>query len=316
MKRRDNAPAPTLASVRAKNTSTAPETDLRWSVFYPKYNMENNMISSENLASLSSAGGNVIGSDGGKIGSIGQIYADDETNEPTWVTVKTGFFGSNESFVPLDSASQDGHDLVVPYTKDKVKDAPNVAPDGHLTPQEEDELYSYYELPSGAGYTGTNTDARTNTGNSIDADAGTADRDVVGHDTSGPTTDDAMTRSEEQLHVGTRTEETGRARLRKYVVTENVTTTVPVQREEVRLEREPITDANVGDAKAGPAISEEEHEVILHEERPVVEKETVPVERVRLEKDTVTEQHNVTKEVRKEEIELDDDSSTERRNDR
>lgn len=260
------------------------------------------MINTENLSALTTAGGNVIGSDGSKIGSIGQIYADDDTSEPTWVTVKTGLFGTHESFVPLDAATQDGNDVVVPYTKDKVKDAPRVAPDGHLEPAEEDQLYTYYER-SGAAYTGTD---RTTTEREATA------RGAVGHDTSGPTTDDAMTRSEEQLHVGTRKEEAGRARLRKYVVTENVTTTVPVQREEVRLEREPITDANRGDAMAGPAISEEEHEVILHEERPVIEKETVPVERVRLDKETVTEQHTVTEEVRKENIELDNDGRTSR----
>ena len=83
-----------------------------------------------------------------------------------------------------------------------------------------------------------------------------------------PTTDDAMTRSEEELRVGNdAARESGRARLRKYVVTEQVEMTVPVQREEVRVEREPITDANVGEATAGPDISEEEHEVVLHEER-------------------------------------------------
>ena len=104
--------------------------------------------------------------------------------------------------------------------------------------------------------------------------------------------------------MGTRSEEVGRARLRKYVVTENVTESVPVSREEVRLEREPITDANVGNALDGPAISEEEHEVTLHAERAVVEKEAVPVERVRLDKTTVTEQEQVSEGVRKEEIEL------------
>ena len=104
-----------------------------------------------------------------------------------------------------------------------------------------------------------------------------------------------MTRSEERLNVGTRSEEVGRARLRKYVVTENVTETVPVTREEVRVEREPITDANIGNAMDGPAISEEEHEVTLHAERPVVEKEAVPVERVRLDKETVTEQEQVAR---------------------
>lgn len=257
------------------------------------------MISTENLSALSTAGGNVIGSDGTKIGSIGQIYADDDTAEPTWVTVKTGLFGSHESFVPLDAATQEGNDIVVPYTKDKVKDAPRVAPDGHLEPEEEDQLYTYYERSGRTAYTDRDT-----------TDRETSARGAVGHDTSGPTTDDAMTRSEEQLHVGTEKQATGRARLRKYIVTENVTKTVPVQREEVRIEREPITDANIGAATSGPEISEEEHEVILHEERPVVQKETVPVERVRLDKETVTEEHTVTEEVRKENIELDDDGRT------
>jgi len=128
---------------------------------------------------------------------------------------------------------------------------------------------------------------------------------TVGRDTSGPTTDEAMTRSEERLNVGTRSEEIGRARLRKYVVTETATETVPVSREEIRVEREPITDANVGAAMDGPAISEEEHEVTLHAERPVVETEAVPVERVRLGKETVTDTETVSADLRKEEIEVD-----------
>jgi uncharacterized protein (TIGR02271 family) len=109
------------------------------------------------------------------------------------------------------------------------------------------------------------------------------------------------------VQVGTQRVESGRARLRKYVVTENVTQTVPVSHEEVVLEREPITDANIGNAMDGPAISEEEHEVVLHAERPVVAKEAVPVERVRLDTDTVTEQRTVTEQIRKEQIELDSD---------
>jgi uncharacterized protein (TIGR02271 family) len=121
-----------------------------------------------------------------------------------------------------------------------------------------------------------------------------------------------MTRSEERLNVGTEREATGRVRLRKYVTTENVTQTVPVQREEVRIEREPITDANRGAALSGPGISEEEHEVVLHEERPVVEKETVPVERVRLDTETVTDEVTVNEEVRKERIETDGDDAARR----
>src|SRR4051812_38909610 len=103
-----------------------------------------------------------------------------------------------------------------------------------------------------------------------------------------------MTRSEEELRVGTERRQTGTARLRKYVVTENVTQTVPVRREEVRLEREPITDANIDDAMDGPAISDEEHEVVLHEEQPVVDKRVVPKERVRLDKEAVAEDAQVS----------------------
>ena len=115
-----------------------------------------------------------------------------------------------------------------------------------------------------------------------------------------------MTRSEEELRVGTREPESGRVRLRKYVVTEEVQQTVPVRREEVRVEREPITDANVDQATTGPEISEEEHEVVLHQEEPVVEKRAVPKERVRLDKDTITEEEQISEEVRKEQIDVDD----------
>ena len=266
------------------------------------------MLAKEHIDDLLKRNGNVLSTDGAKIGSIGQVYADDENGQPTWVTAKTGLFGTSESFVPLEGARVEGDDVVVPYTKDQVKDAPRVDTDGHLEPTEEDRLYGHYGL-SGGGRTdataGRDADDR-------EADYADTNRGTVGHDTSGPTTDDAMTRSEERLNVGTEREATGRVRLRKYVTTENVTQTVPVQREEVRIEREPITDANRGAATSGPGISEEEHEIVLHEERPVVEKETVPVERVRLDKETVTDEVTVDEEVRKEHIETDGDNNTRR----
>ncbi len=260
------------------------------------------MISNEHIDRLLSGRGHVIGTNGEKIGGVGQVYTDDETGQPNWVTVKTGLFGTRESFVPIQEARVEGEDLVVPYTKDQVKDAPGVDPDGHLDPAEEDRLYEHYRLAGARGYTeaGTGTAGQAARGTGTDYDTGA--RGTVGHDTSGPTTDDAMTRSEEQLHVGKEREATGRARLRKYVTTENVTKTIPVEREEVRVEREPITDANRGAALDGPDISEEEHEVVLHEERPVVEKEAVPVERVRLDKETVRDEKTVNEEVRKEHI--------------
>jgi uncharacterized protein (TIGR02271 family) len=116
-----------------------------------------------------------------------------------------------------------------------------------------------------------------------------------------------MTRSEEELQVGTTQRERGRARLRKYVTTEQEQLTVPVQREEARVEREPITDANLDAATSGPEISEAEHEVVLREEEPVVEKRVVPRERVRLDTETVTEERQVGEEVRKEQIEVEGD---------
>jgi uncharacterized protein (TIGR02271 family) len=239
----------------------------------------------------------MVDADGDKIGTIESIYLDDQTSQPEWALVNTGLFGTRSTFVPLAQASASGGQVQVPYQKQLMKDAPNMDPDGHLSEQEEQELWRHYGLDYGSttGY--------------ADADRAATypDRDTVGRDVSGPTTDDAMTRSEEELRVGTQTRERGRARLRKYVVTEEQQVTVPVQREEVRLEREPITDANLDAATSGPAISEEEHEVTLREEEPVVEKRAVPKERVRLDTETLAEERQVSEQVRKEQIEVEGD---------
>ncbi|PFG38946.1 uncharacterized protein (TIGR02271 family) [Georgenia soli] len=258
------------------------------------------VISNDQYQTLMTGRTTVVGTGGEKLGTLGDIYFGDQSGTPQWATVNTGLFGTSHSFVPLDRATVAGDDLQVPYDKELVKGAPRVEADGHLSPTEEDELYRYYGLSDGyaAPAAGIGT---------ADATAGTGTTDAAGttgYDTSGPTTDTAMTRSEEQLNVGTASREAGRARLRKYVVTEQQTVSVPVSHEEVRIEREPITDANVGAATDGPTISEEEHEVVLHEEVPVVSKEARPVERVRLDTETVTEQEQVTEDVRKEQIEF------------
>jgi uncharacterized protein (TIGR02271 family) len=244
-------------------------------------------------------GATVVDLDGDKIGKLDEIYLDQDTNAPEWALVHTGLFGTKSTFVPLRGAEPTGDQVRVPFAKSQVTDAPGIEPGRELSQAEEAELYSYY----GLSYGQQRSDSGLPEGGSPGYDAGAP---TTGYDTSGPTTDSAMTRSEEQLRVGTRTEEAGRARLRKYVVTEHVTQTVPVQREELRIEREPITSANVGQAMDGPAISEEEHEVVLHQEVPVVTTEAVPVERVRLDTETVTEQHQVTENVRREEIELEE----------
>ncbi|MGQ7297024.1 PRC and DUF2382 domain-containing protein [Quadrisphaera sp. KR29] len=296
----------------------------------------------------------VIASDGSKIGKVGEVYLDDTTDRPEWVTVRTGLFGTSETFVPLAGATTTADDLQVPYTKDVVKDAPRTDADGQLTPDEEERLYRHYGLDAshgrpgadevtgttagttgaehlageGAGYAGgtgqhrgdyegmddlgaaqgtaglaatdrTSTD-RTGTGRGLGTE---------GHDTSGPTTDDAMTRSEERLEVGTQRREAGRARLRKHVVTETQTRQVPTSHEEVVVEREPITEANRGAATSGPELSDEEHEVVLHEEVPVVNTTVEPVERVKVGTREVAEERTVSADVRKEEIDLDADAA-------
>jgi uncharacterized protein (TIGR02271 family) len=256
---------------------------------------------------LSWRGQDAVDSDGDKIGKIEEIYLDAESNEPEWALVNTGLFGTKRSFVPLRNASPSGDGITVGFDKDTVKNAPKVDPDGRLSREEEAELYRHYSLDySDTGYSDT---SGSGTGRSdMSGTSGVSDTDT-GHDVSGPNTDDAMTRSEEELRVGKTERETGRARLKKYVVEEEVTQTVPVRREEVRVEREPITDANVDAATDGPAISEEEHEVVLHAEEPVAEKRAVPKERVRLDKDVHEEERQVGDTVRKERIDVDDEGA-------
>jgi uncharacterized protein (TIGR02271 family) len=238
-------------------------------------------------------GRTLVDRDGNRIGSIDAIYLDDQTGQPEWALVNTGLFGTKSSFVPLAQATQTGDEVRVPYDKQLVNDAPRVDPDRHLSEAEERQLWRHYGLDY------DRTTRRRATG-----------RDTVGRDTSGPTTDEAMTRSEEELRVGTASRERGRVRLRKYVTTEQVQQTVPVRREQARVEREPITDANLDAATSGPEISEEEHEVILREEEPVVQKRVVPKERVRLDKDTVTDEERVAEQVRKEQIDVHDEDGT------
>lgn len=241
------------------------------------------MISTEQLNELSLIGGTVVGPDGQKIGKFGQVFIDDRSGEPAWATVHTGFFGLSESFIPLSEAAIAGDTLSIPYDKQTVKDAPNIEPEGRLSEAEEQELYRYYSLAwddadQAAVQPGVpESEARTEYSR----------EDVREPVAGGP--EASMLRSEEQLHVGTENVETGKVRLRKHVVTEDVTRTVPVSHEEVRLEREPVADAPAAGA--------------LGDELAADEKSTEPVERVSLEKEAVTEEERLKAELRKEQVE-------------
>ncbi|GGS23232.1 photosystem reaction center subunit H [Streptomyces aureoverticillatus] len=258
---------------------------------------------------------------GDKIGSVQQVYLDDQTGRPEWVTVKTGLFGMKESFVPLAGARREGDDLKVATTKDVVKEAPRVDADQHLDPSQESELYAHYGLTQTPAAPGMGTAAqRPATGRGQAAAdtglagtaAGSAGRHTGAREyamrSGAPGEDKAneMLLSEEQLRVGKQEEEVGRARLRKVVVTEDVTTSVPVSHEEVRVVREPVREGEQTRAKIG----EEETEVTLHAEKPVTRKDTVPVERVRLETEKVTETREISDKVRKERAEFDGPKGT------
>ncbi|MFI5839107.1 DUF2382 domain-containing protein [Catenuloplanes sp. NPDC051500] len=229
-------------------------------------------IASEHWSSLPDR--TVYDRDGDRVGTVRQVWSGRNGTEAEWISVRTGFFGLHDTLVPLAAADLRDGALFVPYDKSTITSAPRIETedDEPLDAEGVQQVYEYYAA----------------TGR---------------HHESGD--DDAMTRSEERLDVGTERHATGTARLRKYVVTEDVRTTVPVQREKIRLEREPITDANRDDAYSGPDIGEAEHEVTLHAERPVVRTEAVPVERVRLGTETVEEEETVNGRVRKERIETD-----------
>jgi stress response protein YsnF len=242
-------------------------------------------------------GRTVIDPDGDKIGTVFDVYVDNETDQPEWLAITTGLFGTKVSFAPIAGAAFAGDDLQLGYTKDLVKDAPKAEADGQLSPDEEAALYAHY------GRT-TNVSDSSAKGRTIGGDRR--------HDTSGAETDDAMTRSEEELDVSTRAQVTGKARLRKWVETEDVHMVVPVRREKARLVTEPITDANRDAALSGDDITEEEHEVTLSEEVVDVAKHVEPKERVRLETEVETREVPVDEEVRKERIEMDHDANPNR----
>jgi uncharacterized protein (TIGR02271 family) len=311
-------------------------------------------------------GMSVTDTHGTKVGTVKQVYLNDDSGSPEWVTVHTGWFGMRESFVPLSGARKAEDALQVPYDKETIKGAPNVDADEHLSHAQIVDLYRHYGVrpPAGrrtGGETGTSeaTESAGTAGTTEPSEttrpAGTAPpKDAAGTEgaagaagpaetagaegTGGPAGPAGMavhpergrrgtagerapgramppqsaregaeapmteiTRSEEQMRIGTERHEAGRVRVRKWIETEMVEQTIPVSHEEIRIDREPITGAGP-DPKV--TISEADQEIILYEERPVITKETVPVERVRLRTEQVQDEQTVRGELRKERIEV------------
>ena len=219
-----------------------------------------------------------VDSAGDKVGTITDVYVDEGTGQPDWLTVSTGLFGSKVSFVPIEGARLSGDDVVIGFDKPTVKGAPNTEADGQLSVAEEEALYAYY----GRGDTPPSTAA-----------APVAPNRVVGDTTDG---DASMVRSEEELSINKHSQEAGRVKLRKWVETDDVQVTVPVERQMARVVRESVS----GDATGAGAFTEGEEEIVLSEEVVDVSKRVVAKERIGIEKETVTDQVPVNETVRKE----------------
>ena len=268
---------------------------------------------------------NVYDTNGDKVGSVGQVYLDDATNEPTFVTVKTGLFGMKETFVPLNQASQAEDGLTVPFDKDFIKDAPNVDADGSLTPEEEQRIYEYYSLDYTAGrgnrdrdglddgreHDAQRRDASTQTGHAagIAGGAGVGEsRDypegTVAGDRGVDRDDASMVVRDEHLDVHTERQATGEYRLRKHTYQDTETIEVPVEREEVVVERTPV-DPNSAEARAADR-GDDEVRVTTHEDVPVVDK-NVTAEKVSLDKTAVQDTETVTETVKHEDVDIDRD---------
>ena len=246
--------------------------------------------------------------DGEKLGGVKDVYVNDTTGQPDFVSVNHGLFGGGDSIVPLRGHTLRDGELHLAFPKDRVEDAPELDENGHLTTEDQDAFYRHYGLEGTQDVTTYETDNRTaragaaGTGAAAGAGYAAGEREVDA-DRRDVANDDEIVRSEEQLNVSKDRVETGQVRLRKYVVNETETVEVPVEREEVRVVREPITDADRANYDGN--IGEQEASVTLHEDRVNVSKESVPVEKVSLEKDTVQDTERVTEDVRKERFETD-----------
>lgn len=287
-----------------------------------------------------SIGGTAYSSNGDKIGTVEHFFVDDRTGAPSWVAVATGMFGTRHSIVPATEATYADGSLHVPVSVDAVTSAPHLE-GNHLSPDEEGRLRQHYGLDTlagGAAWTPSDDGLRPPGAVDDDSAAGAPlpppppsyaapvqQPPAHAAPVEAPPADGGMVRSEEQLRIGTERVAATRVRLVKYVVTEEVQITVPIRREEIRVEEVPLdaVDQGVGESLVG---SEDSYrapgapgadlgsgtvgglpdEIVLHTERPVVSVEVVPRERVRLRTELVQGQETVTEQLQREQIVVDE----------
>jgi uncharacterized protein (TIGR02271 family) len=279
------------------------------------------------------AGYTVYDNSGSKIGKVDDLFLD-ENDQPEYVGVKMGFLGTRSTLIPMEAATVDesSGSITVSSDKDTVKNGPSFDDDREITPEYENEVRSYYGLGAAQGsgsygeYEGSATGGHSGAGTTGSTDAGTVGPGMSSGDTetgefrehdpadegvSQSQGDDLadqdelrVQRSEEELRAGTREREAGSVKVRKRVRTDRERIEVPVKHEEVSVERVPVS----GEA-AEAQIGEDEVSVPVTEEEVVVDKRAVAKEEVRLRKDVVEGTEVVEEDVRREEIDVEDDTS-------
>jgi uncharacterized protein (TIGR02271 family) len=271
-------------------------------------------------------GARVTSTDGQVVGTVEQVFNDDVDGTPVWARIKAG---RRNRFVPLGGSRLGDGGLSVPFETRRIVGGPDISADQHMSATQAEQLSRYYGLtvpqqggdrgqapPPGQqarqtqeapqaqpGRTGTQANqqpGRTGTQANQRPDSQAAAQPGGAEADGAEAGAEWLVRTEERISVGTQTMETGRVKIRKYVDTEPVEQAVKITREEYDVERVPITE---GERLSGD-ITEGEREIILHEERAVLRKEAVPVERVRLVTRKVTEDQTIRDEVRKERIEV------------
>jgi len=255
-------------------------------------------------------GHDLVDRDGVKAGSIVDLYIDEQTKQPTWGLVRTGLLGSRQTLVPMGQATvplavivSGAGSVQVPFESATILDAPSVAVGEEISEATAIALRRYYGLgdppaPAEGDHGPSDTE-------SLDAGAEPAAKTTAAMTSPSTEPSGTMIRSEEELRVLLR-RRARRVRVQRYVVTDYVTTTIPVRREELRLVEALGQEAS---RTAPPALpGGASWEMVLHQEEPVVSKQVVARERVRLHVQTITEHRRISGEVRKERIQVDDSS--------
>jgi len=273
------------------------------------------------------AGYEVYDPTGSKIGKVDDLFVD-ESDQPEYVGVKTGFLGTSSTLIPWEAVSStddEGRAITVATDKETAKNGPAFDDDREITPEFESEVYSHYGLSRSSG---SESSGSYGSYYSDDTDAGTVGPGMSMGDTeSGEFREHALTdeginqsrgddlededelrvqRTEEELRAGTREREAGSVSVRKRVRTDRERLEVPTRHEEVSVERVPVSEGTASEAQIG----EDEVRVPVTEEEVVVEKRPVAKEEVRIRKDVVEDTEVIEEDVRREEIDVED--STER----